>query len=218
MLTNTALRPLRRAHLATQTRCSGVGSVADQQQQLLLALVLDQLAERQPAAERDVVELRLVMHPRRRRAGGEGERPTRMIENVQACAISAALAIKLNSFEHVDLPARSLSRYRSTDQCCPLGQCGHLRRRYAQNRASAFERHRHLASDEAICCTVADCVLARFADRLQAMSTLGHSQRSTAHRRFIGKVRRCMTASPSGTRDSCSRYTHLIAPTNFSNR
>src|SRR6478672_862102 len=34
--------------------------VAHQQQQLLLALVLDQLAKRKPAAERDIVELRLV--------------------------------------------------------------------------------------------------------------------------------------------------------------
>ena len=59
MSTNTAFRPLRRAHLATQTRCSSARRLPDHQQQLLLALVLDQLAQRQPAAASDIVELRL---------------------------------------------------------------------------------------------------------------------------------------------------------------
>src|SRR4029079_16617401 len=44
-----------------------------QDQQPLFALVLDQCDMRQPAAERDAVALRLVMHPRGCRAGGEGE-------------------------------------------------------------------------------------------------------------------------------------------------
>jgi len=43
------------------------GVLPDHQQQLLLALVLHQLAQREPAASRDLVELRLVMH-----AGGRG--------------------------------------------------------------------------------------------------------------------------------------------------
>src|SRR4051794_21703668 len=63
-----ATRPLCDAHALL-----GAGIVVDQQQQPFLALVLDQLAVGQPAAERDLVELRLVMHPRRRRAGGERE-------------------------------------------------------------------------------------------------------------------------------------------------
>jgi hypothetical protein len=43
------------------------------EQQLLLALVLDQLAQRQPAAQRYVIELCLGMHCGGGGAGGEGE-------------------------------------------------------------------------------------------------------------------------------------------------
>src|SRR5881275_1432555 len=43
-----------------------IGALVDGDEQLLLLLILDQLAQRQPAAERYAVQLRLVMHPRRR--------------------------------------------------------------------------------------------------------------------------------------------------------
>ena len=71
--TNTALSPFRRAHLATHSALLARRILPDHQQQLFLALVLHQLAERQPAPGRHLIELRLAMHPRRRHAGGKRE-------------------------------------------------------------------------------------------------------------------------------------------------